>query len=721
MYVTARDPSYESKMDEWVVKALQPRLALCRAVGRIDISGTGKSHYSLRANLEDSSMDLAEKLNAFSAWESKITHGDRSYIFRHNAVHIGELNPLLRLDSGTIGADWRMIQKSEYPYGRFYLNGNRAVQVRLFLRPGSSQFDLQEQIITLKSRLGDNIPYHLLTYRDQVEDLNDKLRSIGISMVITLMALVLTMRLFTRSVRPGLLIGMVLMLTLAVSVIAISYLKVQLDVITLLGILIGTGLMVDNPIVINSELRRAGNLAGLIRNAGPPLLIANLTTILVFLPFLLMNRLSFEIFSGFLIALVLLLFFSFVLGLIVPFLWRSNFTPDYTGKDKFLIRRPKTIILVSILVLLCSLTFAWRIDKTWLPSYGSRYWQVDTRKSLPVNNARAVVDHHIEGEWSREIKLPGKVLTLEQMPDAKKSGDPYNKLFDNHDYAWYRPHDKVKLKVWMERVRILMPWFSASGYVDGEIPHGKDKMFVLESADVKIENDLSINEFSRRHEVKGAVHPDLAERRYDNFGELVRVSLTERQADSLKGAGFRIENSNGEGIISNRVAAWRSVVFVVLSVFAGLYIYFRSVWISLWLLCVIPISIIGSTVLLHFSALSFNMISIAAILFSSGVGINDAVIKADTIMRALRRGFDFDLALNLACRRRFVPILLTSITTLVSCLIQLSITPEWDQIQLSILIALAGGILFSTLWAIFTMPAILKVIGKDYLIVQPIA
>jgi multidrug efflux pump subunit AcrB len=128
---------------------------------------------------------------------------------------------------------------------------------------------------------------------------------------------------------------------------------------------------------------------------------------------------------------------------------------------------------------------------------------------------------------------------------------------------------------------------------------------------------------------------------------------------------------------------------------------------------------LGSVTMLHLAGLSVNVISITAIIFSSGVGINDAVIKAHTLIGLLKKGMDFNHALRVASQKRFMPILLTSITTLISCIVQATFTPEWDQIQLSICIAMAGGIVYSTLWAVFSMPALLKTVGWNYRIVQP--
>ncbi|HOW26875.1 MAG TPA: efflux RND transporter permease subunit [Elusimicrobiota bacterium] len=99
-----------------------------------------------------------------------------------------------------------------------------------------------------------------------------------------------------RSLRPALLVGGVIPLSLLLSLILLKSAGATLNAMTLFGLALGAGLLVDNAIVVFERIRerwegaevgsRSESVAPAAESAAGPLLASTVTTLVVFLPFL---------------------------------------------------------------------------------------------------------------------------------------------------------------------------------------------------------------------------------------------------------------------------------------------------------------------------------------------------------------------------------------------------------------------------------------------------
>ena len=131
---------------------------------------------------------------------------------------------------------------------------------------------------------------------------------------------------------------------------------------------------------------------------------------------------------------------------------------------------------------------------------------------------------------------------------------------------------------------------------------------------------------------------------------------------------------------------------------------FKSYSQPLIVLAAIPMAFIGVVFGLFISANPISLFTLYGTVALAGIAANDAIVLMSTANRSLDRGCSTTLAIVRAARRRFVPILITSITTMAG-LFSLAIglggqSLTWGPVAT----AIVWGLGFSTLLTMFVVP-----------------
>jgi multidrug efflux pump subunit AcrB len=126
----------------------------------------------------------------------------------------------------------------------------------------------------------------------------------------------------------------------------------------------------------------------------------------------------------------------------------------------------------------------------------------------------------------------------------------------------------------------------------------------------------------------------------------------------------------------------------------------------------IPFGIVGA-VLGHFLlGQDFTFISLFGIVALMGVVVNDSVVLMDFLNRKVDEGESVFNAAILAIKRRFRPILLTSLTTSLGLFPMLLETSLQARFLIPMVISLAAGIIFATVIILLLVPS-LVLIAED--------
>jgi multidrug efflux pump subunit AcrB len=121
---------------------------------------------------------------------------------------------------------------------------------------------------------------------------------------------------------------------------------------------------------------------------------------------------------------------------------------------------------------------------------------------------------------------------------------------------------------------------------------------------------------------------------------------------------------------------------------------------------VIPFGFIGAIFGHLFLGMNLSLMSWLGIVALSGVVVNDSIVYVDSANRLRRQGLDAVSAAVNAARRRFRPIVLTSLTTFVGLTPIIAETSVQANMVKPMAVSLGFGILFSTFFILLLVPTL---------------
>ena len=163
----------------------------------------------------------------------------------------------------------------------------------------------------------------------------------------------------------------------------------------------------------------------------------------------------------------------------------------------------------------------------------------------------------------------------------------------------------------------------------------------------------------------------------------------------------RIEMDNA--IRSLFVALAISIVLIYLL----LAFQFNSLWIPLVILVTIPLGFVGVVFSLWIFKSTLNLNSLLGTILLGGIVVNNAIILIDFYLKSRLEFSDYREALIHAARIRFQPIIITTMTTIFGMLPLAIGLGEGSNILQPLGIAVSGGLLVSTLMALYAVPSLL--------------
>jgi len=135
-------------------------------------------------------------------------------------------------------------------------------------------------------------------------------------------------------------------------------------------------------------------------------------------------------------------------------------------------------------------------------------------------------------------------------------------------------------------------------------------------------------------------------------------------------------------------------------------IAFRSYSQPLLIMTAIPFGFLGAVMghLIH--DVSYGMFSMLGVLAASGVVINDNLVLVDAINRFRQQGKNAKDAVILACKTRFRPIILTSMTTFIGLMPMLSAQSVQAKFLIPMVVSLAYGVVAATIITLIFVPCL---------------
>lgn len=144
----------------------------------------------------------------------------------------------------------------------------------------------------------------------------------------------------------------------------------------------------------------------------------------------------------------------------------------------------------------------------------------------------------------------------------------------------------------------------------------------------------------------------------------------------------------------------------LIAIYILLAVAFNSYSQPLIILTALPFAYMGAVLGHFFLGMDFSLYSILGIIAAAGVVVNDNLVLLDYINRIRSRGESALRAVEIAAEERFRPIFLTSFTTFIGLAPMMMETSLQAQFLIPTVVALAFGVLFSTIATLFLVPIV---------------
>ncbi len=174
-------------------------------------------------------------------------------------------------------------------------NGKPAVLLNIFRQPDGNTVAVSRGVTQELDQMRRTLPagVKISTYYDQSEVVNDSIRSVRDAIIIGLVLAAIILVLFLRDWGSSLVAGLVIPVTIAITLIVLRLLGESFDLMTLGGLAAAVGLVIDDAIVVvenivlhrdSGQNARRGDSQRLLREITVPLIGSTITPIVVFLP-----------------------------------------------------------------------------------------------------------------------------------------------------------------------------------------------------------------------------------------------------------------------------------------------------------------------------------------------------------------------------------------------------------------------------------------------------
>lgn len=207
---------------------------------------------------------------------------------------------------------------------------------------------------------------------------------------------------------------------------------------------------------------------------------------------------------------------------------------------------------------------------------------------------------------------------------------------------------------------------------------------------------------------------------YYNDVEQPEHIIEKTEAEVLKDKDWEVSFSGT--FFSNRQMINEMIVIMFVSILLMFFILsaqfgnFKQPFIILF---EIPIDITFALGLLLITGHSLNLMSAIGLIVTTGIIINDSILKVDVMNQLRKEGLSLMEAIHEAGRRRLKAILMTSLTSIV-CMVPLLFTNDLgSQLEKPLAIATIGGMLIGTPVSLFVVPLVYWWIYRKEEEIQP--
>ena len=320
----------------------------------------------------------------FSMPAGYVTEGNEQYLVRvgDEVTSKADLENLVLMDLGMDGiepiklsdvADIEYIDNSGDSYSK--VNGNPAVMLSIEKQTGYSTGDVTDRLLDKFDSLEkENTDLHLSVLMNQGIYIDMIVKSVVENMIVGAILAIIVLLLFLKDMKPTLVIACSIPLSVVFAVVLMYFTNITLNIISLSGLALGIGMLVDNSIVVIENIYRLRGEGYSIRKAAVEgasqvtgaIIASTLTTVCVYAPIIFTEGVTRQLFVDIALTIAFTLAASLLVALtFVPMMAagllkntkeiRHNFfdkVKDFYGKILAVCLRFKPIVFIAVIVLL---------------------------------------------------------------------------------------------------------------------------------------------------------------------------------------------------------------------------------------------------------------------------------------------------------------------------------------------------------------------------------
>lgn len=320
----------------------------------------------------------------FSMPAGYVSEDDDSYLIRvgDKVESVEELKNLVLLDMGMDGiepirlsdvADVEIVDNSAESYSK--VNGNPAITLSIEKQTGYSTGDVTNRLLDRFDSLEKSTDgLHLTVLMNQGVYIDMIVDSVLQNMIFGGILAILVLLLFLKDFKPTLVIACSIPLSVVFAIVLMYFSNISLNIISMSGLALGIGMLVDNSIVVIENIYRLRNEGYSIRKAAVEgasqvtgaIIASTLTTVCVFAPIIFTEGITRQLFTDMALTIAFTLGASLLVALtLVPAMAagllkntkeiKHNFlekVQNVYGKVLQVCLRFKAIVFIVVIVLL---------------------------------------------------------------------------------------------------------------------------------------------------------------------------------------------------------------------------------------------------------------------------------------------------------------------------------------------------------------------------------
>ncbi len=321
------------------------------------------------------------------------------------------------------------------------VNGTEAVEIAIYKEGDANTVTTAREVRKRMQELESKLPpdHHLTVLFDQSRFIERAVGEVRNAALLGGLLAILVLFAFLRDLRSTLIIGISIPLSLVAAFLFMYRLNVSLNIMSLGGLTLGVGMLVDNSIVVLESIHRKRK-EGLPRSraavegtaeVGGAVIASTLTTVAVFLPIVFVEGIAGQLFGDMALTVTLSLLASLAVAItVIPMLSAAGrdrgdstgpapvsafdeFSPDTLGRfsrlyDRFIrtaLRRRWTVIGVAAVLFAASVGALRLVGTELIPSIneGEFYFEVNMPEGTPL----AATDRIMQGMEKGAAAQPG--------------------------------------------------------------------------------------------------------------------------------------------------------------------------------------------------------------------------------------------------------------------------------------------------------------------------